>query len=188
VRDALAKAGIDKPQVPPEANKAGTLGIEKCREAFRTRANKAAAGRVSEVGYIEKYTPSESLSAFLKSDAVAFGFHDGQTKVQPESWRAEFNRFLEANAQTIKFGVAAYGGISQEWLDKRDKQDPLPGIGTDPKDTSRQLLAELERSDYRLILNENDENIPPNHYIWLSVFDTLKLVEQYRTKQSGGKQ
>lgn len=183
VQQAMTEACTNQAKVATDARKATPREMEKIRASFLARAKRAAAGRLFPADYIEKYMPADSLSAFL-TDADAFGFHNNKTHVLPESWRLEFNRFLEANAQTIKFGVMAYAGIPQEWL---DKHGPLPGIGESAKDASAKLVTELTRANYRLILNEDDENIPPNYYIWMSIFDALKLVDRFRKEQAAGK-
>ena len=183
VRQAMAEACTNQAKVATDARKATPGEVEKVRASFLARAKRAAGGRVIPSDYIEKYMPADSLSAFL-TDSNAFGFHNNKTHVLPESWLREFNVFLKANAQAIKFGILAYAGLPQEWL---EKHGPLPGIGKDAKDTAAKLNTELTRANYRLILNEDDENIPPNYYIWMSIFDALKLVERFRKAQAAGK-
>ncbi len=182
VKMAPADAGIDtrndKPQASAGVMKASLEEIAMYRETLRARAKRAAGGQAAEPGTAEEYMPSNSLSSFL-ADAEIFGFYNFKTKVLPRAWCTEFNQFLQANIHVIQSGILDYADLPNNWLDKRDKKDPLPGIGTDPEDSSGRMLEALAQSEYRLVLNAEDQ-IPSNYYFWLSVFDALKLVDKYK--------
>lgn len=180
----MAEAGYKKPQASAEVKKSTHGELDKYRGAFRARVKRAAGGQAEGGGDFE-YEPANSFTAFL-ADAEEFGFHNFKTGVLSGSWTREFNRFLEANMHIIQSGILDFANIPVDWLDKRDKKNPLPGVGRKPEASSLKMLEMLASSEYQLVLNANGE-IPPNYYSWLSIFDALKLVEQYRKEQSGRK-
>ena len=184
-RQAMAEAGINKPKAAAEVKRSTTGELEKYRGVFKARVKRASEGWAEKADGNFEYEPANSFAAFL-ADAEEFGFHNFKTGVLCGSWIKEFNRFLEANMHIIQSGILDFANIPVDWLDKRDKKNPLPGVGRKPEASSLKMLEMLASSEYQLVLNANDE-IPSNYYSWLSVFDALKLVEQYRKEKAGRK-
>jgi hypothetical protein len=182
-KEELRKAGIECPRTSADSRADDAQLQERRQRAHKKLERAAAVDPPAKTTVVKEEISADALTAFLEA-ADAIGFHNfHMADSLPTSEQANFNRFLEANKQTIRLGTAAFADIPLRWLEQNGL---IPAAFSNPKDYSRSMLEALKKMQYSLRIKEG-ERVSSNYWTWVSIFHALKMVARYKRSRAGGR-